>query len=165
MNRDEWYAEAKYEKRLRAMFDFDNRKQERVEMEKSGEDETLLAQALQGFPACNRLRFHREESNYMVLDPKEVDKAITLGQKINGPRFPISAENTHCGATSLFNVFKLGLSLRKLGGIKNGCLKVIERTIEMGSRAMVSAGKSGIPNSKPGNLLSTIDAAEVWYKV
>lgn len=43
---------------LRALFDFDNRRQEREEMEKSGEDEALLAKALKGLPAFTEISFN-----------------------------------------------------------------------------------------------------------
>lgn len=47
-----------YEKNLRALFDFGNRKQELEEMEKSGEDEALLVEAFQGLPAGNKICFN-----------------------------------------------------------------------------------------------------------
>lgn len=150
-----------YERQLRALFDFDNRKQEQEETAKNGEDEALLAQALQGRPACNRLRFHWE--NYSDFsDPKKADKAIKLVQKLNGPRFPIGIEHVTHGQESLFNEYEDHVSRRQKDGIKNGCRKAIERTIEVGRRALASAGKTGIPNDKAESLLSKIDASKAW---
>ncbi|KAE9962626.1 hypothetical protein BLS_000104 [Venturia inaequalis] len=151
-----------YDIHLRSLFDFDNRKQEREQMEKSKEDEALLAEALQGLPACDRISFNWEKSAADYLDPKEADKAITLGEKLNGPRFPIVEECIDEYGTNFFGWWELQWPGHDMGGVKTGCREAIVRTVEMVSRALASAGKRGVDAGTVEKFIHETDPAFHW---
>lgn len=143
-----------YEDHLRTLFDFDNRKQEREEMERNSEDEALLAEAFQALPSYVTLFFDIARRVSISDDGKEADAAITLGKRMNGPRFPLAREHDVFEEETIFESEEVWISRQKLEGIKEGCRIAIKRTIEIGSRAARSAGLKDVDSISTENFLS-----------